>query len=106
MGDEYLEALLIKEIAKIPEGGGHNKNEQDGGQDDGHLNPLFTSNEGQGQKKDIAGEGDKEEDEEDILGVEREGGDLEPDGEHDDINDQEGKDPPDAFHGPLMLANV
>ena len=97
MVDQRLEASFVDIISKITEGGAHDEKENDGTEDNGDLDPLHTGDEGQGEEKDIAGECNKDGDQECILEIEWEIDVIVPDGEENDSDDQERKNPPEEF---------
>lgn len=97
MVDQRLQPSFVNIISKIAERGAHDEKENDRTEDDGDLDPFLAGDKGEGQEEDIAGERDKDGDEEGILEIERKIYFIVPDGEENDSDDQEGKNPPGDF---------
>lgn len=95
VGHQGLEALFIHETTEVTEVGGHDKNEDRGYRDDGYFDPFQSGYKGDGQQKDIAGKGDKEDDKEAVLAVEGIGDVFIPDREENDENEDSGEGPPE-----------
>ena len=92
--DQGLQASFVDIISEIAEGSAHDKKENDRAEDNGDLDPFHAGDERERQEKDIAGEGDKDGNEEGILHIEWEFDVIVPDGEEDDRDDKEGKKQP------------
>lgn len=88
MGHKCLQSFFIYKIAEVAESSAHDEKEYRCGEDDCHLDPFHAGDEGDGEEKDISGEGDKDGDEEGILSIERKAFCIVPDGEEDDRDDQ------------------
>lgn len=97
MIDQRLQASFVHIISEIAERGAHDEKENDCTEDDGDFDPLHAGDESDGEEKDISGKSDKDGNEEGILDIEWEIDVIVPDGEENDSDDQECKNPPKEF---------
>ena len=90
-----MESFFIHIISKIAYCGGEDKAKQNGAADDKYFDPFEAGDEGNGEKKDVACEGDKHGDQQGILIIEGKLQGIEPDGVKNEEDDYGGDNPPE-----------
>lgn len=95
VGHQRLQAFFVHIVSKIADGGGQDKAEEYGAEDDHHFDPFQAGDKGDGEEEDVSGEGNKDSDHQSVFGIEWEVYVVVPNGKQDHQNDDGGEYPPE-----------